>query len=163
MITMSHVLYALVTVSVILVMFFRRGVVIPTLIGTFIIGWVYKGDVISGFKAVYNANLTAAKELFTIFLIITFMVALLNSLKDIGADRRMIQPLQKLIVNGHIAFFALAGITFVISLFFWPTPAVPLIGALLIPAAVRADILQRCWRFSLSSYTGSSPLSAASP
>ena len=58
MITMSHVLYALVTVSVILVMFFRRGVVIPTLIGTFIIGWVYKGDVISGFKAVYNANLT---------------------------------------------------------------------------------------------------------
>ncbi len=140
MITMSHVLYALVTVSVILVMFFRRGVVIPTLIGTFIIGWVYKGDVISGFKAVYNANLTAAKELFTIFLIITFMVALLNSLKDIGADRRMIQPLQKLIVNGHIAFFALAGITFVISLFFWPTPAVPLIGALLIPAAVRAGL-----------------------
>ncbi len=140
MITFSHVLYALVTVSVILVMLFRRGVVIPTLIGTFLIGWVYKGDVISGFKAVYNANLTAAKELFTIFLIITFMVALLASLRDIGADRRMIQPIQKVFVNGHVAFFVLAIITFVISLFFWPTPAVPLIGALLIPAAVRAGL-----------------------
>lgn len=140
MITVSHVMYALVTVSVILVMLFRRGVIIPTLIGTFLIGWIYKGDVISGFKAVYNANLTAAKELFTIFLIITFMVALLSSLRDIGADRKMIQPIQKFMVNGHVAFFVLAAITFVISLFFWPTPAVPLLGALLIPAALRAGL-----------------------
>jgi len=140
MITISHVMYALVTVTVILVMLFRRGVVIPTLIGTFLIGWMFKGDVISGFKAVYNANLTAARELFTIFLIITFMVALLASLRDIGADKRMIQPIQRFIVNGHVAFFVLAAVTFVISLFFWPTPAVPLIGALLIPAAVRAGL-----------------------
>jgi len=140
MITLSHVLYALVTLSIILVMFFRRGVVIPALFGTFIIGWVFKGDLISGFKAVYNANLTAAKELFTIFLIITFMVALLASLRDIGADRRMIRPIQKFIVNGHIAFLVLAVITFVISLFFWPTPAVPLIGALLIPSAIRVGL-----------------------
>ncbi|MEX2416381.1 MAG: hypothetical protein WD424_09575 [Paenibacillaceae bacterium] len=140
MITVSHVLYALVTLAVILVMFFRRGVVIPTLIGTFIIGWVFKGDLISGFKAVYNANLTAAKELFTIFLIITFMVALLASLRDVGADRRMIRPIQRFIVNGHIAFLVLAVVTFVISLFFWPTPAVPLIGALLIPSAIRAGL-----------------------
>jgi len=140
MLTISHAMYALVTAAVIIVMLFRRGVVIPTLIGTFLIGWMYKGDVISGFKAVYNANLTAAKELFTIFLIITFMVALLASLRDIGADKRMIQPIQRFIVNGHVAFFVLAAVTFVISLFFWPTPAVPLIGALLIPAAVRAGL-----------------------
>lgn len=140
MITLSHVVYALVTVAVIVVMLFRRGVVIPTLAGTFLVGWVYKGDIISGFKAVYNANLTAAKELFTIFLIITFMVALLASLRDIGADRRMIRPIQKLIVNGHVAFFVLAIVTYVISLFFWPTPAVPLIGALLFPAAIRVGL-----------------------
>jgi hypothetical protein len=138
--TLSHWIYAFVTVAVIATMLFRRGVVIPTLIGTFIIGWVYKGSLISGFQAVYNANLVAAKELFTIFLIITFMVALLASLRDIGADRRMVSPIQKLMVNGHIAFFVLVGVTFVISLFFWPTPAVPLIGALLIPAAVRMGL-----------------------
>jgi hypothetical protein len=140
MITLSHIMYALVTLVVIVVMLFRRGVVIPTLIGTFLIGWIYKGSIISGFQAVYNANLTAAKELFTIFLIITFMVALLASLRDMGADRRMVQPIQKLMVNGHIAYIVLAVITYVISLFFWPTPAVPLIGALLIPAAIRAGL-----------------------
>ncbi|WP_424446617.1 hypothetical protein [Paenibacillus xerothermodurans] len=133
-------MYAFITLSVIVVMLFRRGVVIPTLVGTFLVGWMYQGNVISGFKAVYNANLTAAKELFTIFLIITFMVALLASLRDIGADHRMIRPIQKLIVNGHVAFFVLALVTYVISLFFWPTPAVPLIGALLFPAAIRVGL-----------------------
>ncbi|MFS0723551.1 hypothetical protein [Paenibacillus sp. 1P07SE] len=140
MLGLSHYLYAFITLSVIIVMLFRKGVVIPSLVGTFLIGWVFTGDVLSGFKAVYNANLTAAQELFTIFLIITFMVALLASLRDIGADRRMIQPIQKFMLNGHLAFFILAGITFTISLFFWPTPAVPLLGALLIPAAVRAGL-----------------------
>jgi hypothetical protein len=140
MLTASHWMYAIVTIAVIAVMLLRRGVVIPTLIGTFLIGWIYHGNLISGFKTVYNANLTAAKELFTIFLIITFMVALLASLRDIGADRRMIAPIQKTIVNGHIAFVVLSVVTFLISLFFWPTPAVPLLGALLMPAAIRVGL-----------------------
>nr|WP_239584367.1 hypothetical protein [Aquibacillus albus] len=121
-------------------MVFRRGVVLPTLLGTFLVAWVYQGSIIDGFTAVFNANLVAAKELFNIFLIITFMVALLHSLKDLGADKRMIQPIQKMMVNGHIAFFVLVVVTYVISLFFWPTPAVPLICALLVPAAIRAGL-----------------------
>src|SRR5699024_7527064 len=75
-----------------------------------------------------------------IFLIITFMLALLHSLRDLGADVRMIQPIQKMMVNGHVSYFVLIAITYVISLFFWPTPAVPLICALLVPAAVRAGL-----------------------
>ncbi len=138
--TISHWLYGAFTLIIIITMVFRRGVVLPTLLGTFIIAWVYKGSIVDGFTAIFNANLVAAKELFNIFLIITFMLALLNSLRDLGADRRMIQPIEKVMVNGHISFFVLIGVTYVISLFFWPTPAVPLICALLVPAAVRAGL-----------------------
>ncbi|SHG92402.1 hypothetical protein [Ornithinibacillus halophilus] len=138
--TISHWLYGLFTLIIIGTMIFRKGVVLPTLLGTFVIAWVYKGNLIDGFTAIFNANLVAAQELFSIFLIITFMLALLNSLKDLGADVRMIQPIQKMMVNGHVSFFVLIGVTYVISLFFWPTPAVPLICALLVPAAVRAGL-----------------------
>jgi hypothetical protein len=138
--TAAHWIYAIVTLLVILTMFFRKGVVMPTLLGTFLVAWVYKGSVVDGFTSVFNANLTAAKELFSIFLIITFMVALLHSLKDLGADRQMIAPIQKVMVNGHVAYVVLIVVTFVISLFFWPTPAVPLICALLVPAAVRSGL-----------------------
>ncbi|MEN2766642.1 hypothetical protein [Ornithinibacillus xuwenensis] len=138
--TFAHWLYGFFTLVIIVTMIFRKGVVLPTLLGTFIIASVYNGNIIDGFTAIFNANLIAAQELFSIFLIITFMLALLNSLKDLGADVRMIQPIQKVMVNGHISFFVLVGVTFVISLFFWPTPAVPLICALLVPAAVRAGL-----------------------
>lgn len=138
--TASHWIYAVVTIIVILTMLLKKGVVVPTLIGTFVIGWVFHGSLVKGFQAIFNANLVAAKELFSIFLIITFMVALLESLKDLGSDRKMVQPIEKVMKNGHWAFFALFIVTYVISLFFWPTPAVPLIGALLIPAAIRAGL-----------------------
>ena len=125
---------------IILTMVFRKGVVLPSLLGTFVIAWVYKGSIVDGFTAIFQANMVAATELFNIFLIITFMMALLHSLRDIGADEKMIQPIQKMMVNGHISFFILIAVTYIISLFFWPTPAVPLICALLVPAAVRSGL-----------------------
>ncbi|WP_394232980.1 hypothetical protein [Niallia oryzisoli] len=138
--TLAHWLYVVVTVSVILTMLLRKGVVLPTLIGTFIVAAAYNGSIISGFQAVFNANLVAAKELFNIFLIISIMIALLNSLKDLGADNKMVAPLQKIMVNGHVSYIILMAVTYIISLFFWPTPAVPLVCALLVPAAVKAGL-----------------------
>ncbi|GGB53697.1 membrane protein [Lentibacillus populi] len=138
--TLSHWLYGIFTLIIILTMIFKRGVVLPTLLGTFVIAWVYNGSIVDGFTSIFNANLVAAKELFSIFLIITFMMALLHSLRDLGADRMMIQPIQRIMVNGHVSYFVLVVVTYVISLFFWPTPAVPLICALLVPAAVRAGL-----------------------
>jgi hypothetical protein len=138
--TVAHWVYLFVTVSVIVIMLFRKGVVLPLIIGTFLVAAVYKGSFIAGFQAVFNANLVAAKELFSIFLIISIMIGLLNSLKDLGSDKRMVVPIKKIMVNGHVSYLVLMVTTYVISLFFWPTPAVPLICALLVPAAVSAGL-----------------------
>lgn len=138
--TAAHWVYGGITVIVILTMLFRKGVVLPTIIGTFLVAAFYKASFIGGFQAIFNASLVAAKELFNIFLIITVMVALLRSLKDLGADQRMIAPIEKVMKTSTISFFAIAITTFVISLFFWPTPAVPLICTLLLPAAVKTGI-----------------------
>lgn len=138
--TLAHWIYVLVTISVIATMLLRKGVVLPVLVGTFIVSAVYNGSIVSGFQGVFNANLVAAKELFSIFLIISLMIALLNSLKDLGADQKMVTPIQKIMVNGHVSYLILMVVTYVTSLFFWPTPAVPLICALLVPAAVKAGL-----------------------
>jgi hypothetical protein len=138
--TLAHWVYLIVTLTVIVTMLFRKGVVLPVIIGTFLVAVLYKGSLIAGFQAVFNANLVAAKELFSIFLIISIMIGLLNSLKELGADKRMVVPIKKIMVNGHVSYLVLMVTTYVISLFFWPTPAVPLICALLVPAAVSAGL-----------------------
>ncbi|MFV8829490.1 hypothetical protein [Alkalihalobacterium sp. APHAB7] len=138
--TAAHWMYLFGTTVIILTMLFRQNVVVPAIVVTFLVGWIYTGSFVSGLQSIFNASLTAAGELFNIFLIIAIMTALLHSLKSIGADQQMITPFQRVMKNGHISFWILVFVTYSISLFFWPTPAVPLVGALLIPVAIRAGL-----------------------
>lgn len=138
--TLAHWLYLAGTLLIILTMLFRQNVVVPALVMSFFVSWAFTGSFLDGIQAIFNANLTAATELFNIFLIIAVMTALLRSIQSIGADEQMVQPFQKVMRNGTLAFWALVVITYILSLFFWPAPAVPLIGALLIPVAIQAGL-----------------------
>ncbi|OZI55304.1 hypothetical protein [Bordetella genomosp. 5] len=136
----AHWLYLASVAAIILTMVLRANVVVPSVIGTFLVVLAYTGNPISGLVGIFNASFVAARELFNIFLVITFMTALLNALKVLRADVRMVQPLRRVMTNGHASFVILAACTYGLSLFFWPTPAVPLVCAILLPAAVAAGL-----------------------
>jgi hypothetical protein len=138
--TAAHWVYLAGVVVIIAVMVMRKNVVVPAVAATFLTAWVFTGSLATGLSSVFNASLTAASELFSIFLIIALVTALLGSLRALEADKRMIMPFQKVMRNGSSAFLVLFVVTYLISLFFWPTPAVPLIGAILLPAAIRAGL-----------------------
>ncbi len=140
MLTAAHWWYLLGVLAIVVTMIFRANVVVPAVLGTLLVAWAWTGSALGGVTSVFNASLVAAKELFNIFLVIALMTALLNSLKALGADVRMVQPFRTVMSNGTIAYFVLALVTYLISLFFWPTPAVPLVGAILIPAAIAAGL-----------------------
>lgn len=138
--TISHWLYVLGVLIVVLTMIFRRNVVIPCIIFTFLIGWIYLGSFVGGIQVLFNASIVAAKDLFSIFMIIGLMMAMLKSLSACGADRLLVKPLQNSMKTPMVSYIILVLGTLFISLFFWPTPAIPLIGALLAPAAIRAGL-----------------------
>jgi hypothetical protein len=138
--TAAHWMYLVGTVVIIFTMLFRQNVVVPAIVVTFLVGWIFSGSFSFGLQTIFNASLIAAGELFNIFLIIAIMTALLHSLKSLGTDEQMITPFQRVMKNGHISFWVIIFVTYSISLFFWPTPAVPLVGALLIPVAIRAGL-----------------------
>jgi hypothetical protein len=127
-------------VVIIAVMVMRKNVVVPAVAATFLTAWAFTGSLATGISSVFNASLTAASELFSIFLIIALVTSLLGALQAMGADKRMVMPFQRLMRNGSTAFLIIFAVTYFISLFFWPTPAVPLIAAILLPAAIRAGL-----------------------
>ena len=137
---LAHWVYLLGVVAIVATMALRANVVVPAIGATFLVAWAYSGSLVTGITSVFNGSLVAAKELFNIFLVIALMTSLLNSLKDLRSDVRMVEPFRKVMSNGHVAFVVLSAVTYVISLFFWPTPAVPLVGAILIPAAIAAGL-----------------------
>src|SRR5690606_39068904 len=53
---------------------------------------------------------------------------------------RMVAPFRKVMTGGSASFVVIALSTYLISLFFWPTPAVPLVSAILLPAAIAAGL-----------------------
>lgn len=138
--TTAHWLYVIGVIVVVLTMVLRRNVVIPCIIFSFLIGWVYKASLIGGITALFNANIVAAKDLFSIFFIIAMMVAMLKAISVTGADELLVKPLKNFMVSPLVSYIVLIIATTFISLFFWPTPAVPLIGALLVPAAIKAGL-----------------------
>ena len=137
---LAHWVYLLGVAVIVLTMILRANVVVPSILGTFLVILAITGSPISALGGIFSASLVAAKELFNIFLVIAFMTALLNALKTLRSDIRMVEPFRVVMKNGHSAYFILAGITYVISLFFWPTPAVPLVSAILLPAAIAAGL-----------------------
>lgn len=138
--TAAHWLYLLGVVSIIVTMIFRANVLVPAIVATFLVILAWTGNPVDALGGIFGASLVAAKELFNIFLVIALMTALLNSLKDLKSDILMVRPFRAVMKNGHISYFVLAIITYLISLFFWPTPAIPLVCAILLPAAIAAGL-----------------------
>jgi hypothetical protein len=139
-ITAAHWVYLAGVMAVVLTMILRANVVVPSIVATFAVALVWTHSPISALGSIFNASFVAAKELFNIFLVIALITALLNALKSLRSDVLMVQPFRTVMTNGHIAFFVLSAVTYVISLFFWPTPAVPLVSAVLLPAAIVAGL-----------------------
>ena len=138
--TAAHWVFLAGVVVILAAMIMRKNIVVPAVVATFLTALVYTGSLATGLSSVFNASLVAATSLFSIFLIIAMVTAMLRSLEGLGADRRMVAPFRKVMRNGHLAFWTLVIVTYFISLFFWPTPAVPLIGAVLVPVAIRAGL-----------------------
>src|SRR5688572_9354311 len=138
--TAAHWIFLAGVVVILAAMVMRKNIVVPAVVATFLTALVYTGSLATGLSSVFNASLVAATSLFNIFLIIAMVTAMLRSLEGLGADRRMVAPFRKVMRNGHLAWWTLVIVTYFISLFFWPTPAVPLIGAVLVPVAIRAGL-----------------------
>jgi hypothetical protein len=139
-ITAAHWAYLLGVLAVVLTMVLRANVVVPSIVATFAVSLAWTHSPVNALASIFNASFVAAKELFNIFLVIALITALLNALKALRSDVRMVQPFRAIMTNGHSAFFILAAMTYVLSLFFWPTPAVPLVSAVLLPAAIVAGL-----------------------
>jgi hypothetical protein len=125
----AHWVYLVGVAVIVLTMVQRANVVVPSVAATFLVTLAWTESPVTALGSIFNASFAAAKELFNIFLVIALMTALLNSLKTLRSDIRMVEPFRAVMKNGHAAYFVLAAITYVISLFFWPTPAVPLVSA----------------------------------
>ncbi len=138
--TLLHWIYAVMVVVILAVMVMRKDTVIPCIAGIFLLGLAGTGSITGATRAIFDSFIVAGNELLGIILVISLIVAMSKMMEKIGANVLMVSPFARLIKNPDIAFWFIGIIMLLASWFFWPSPATALVGAVLLPAGIRAGL-----------------------
>ncbi|ASS65593.1 MULTISPECIES: hypothetical protein [Paenibacillus] len=138
--TAIHWVYLLLIGVIVAFMAMRRDTTVVCVLGIGIIGLLASGTLSGAVSGTFNSLIYAIKELSGTILIISIIVAMSRLLMETGVNEVMIRPFTGLIRSQGMAFWGIGLIMMVVSFFFWPSPAVALIGAVLLPVALRVGL-----------------------
>jgi TRAP-type C4-dicarboxylate transport system permease large subunit len=138
--TALHWMYLLFIVLIIGFMVARKDTSFVCIIGIFLLGMVATHSLSTAVIVVFNSFIYAITELLPTILVISVIVAMSKILTATGINDMMVSPFAKLIRTPGGAYWTIGLLMMVISWFFWPSPAVAIMGAVLLPVAIRAGL-----------------------
>ena len=138
--TPLHWIYLLFIILIIGFMVKRRDTTLICIVGIFLLAILATGNIASSISGIFNSFIFAITELLSTILIISIIVAMSQVLTKTGINDVMITPFTKFMKTPTLAFWIIGIVMMGVSWFFWPSPAVALLGAVLLPAALRAGL-----------------------
>ncbi|SHE10624.1 Uncharacterised protein [Chlamydia abortus] len=135
-----HWVYVGFVVIIIGCMIMRRDTSLVCIAGIFLLGWLATSSLSQSVSGIFNSFIYAITELLNTILIISIIVSMGRVLTRTGINETMVSPFIRLMRSPGLAYWTVGLVMLVISFFFWPSPAVALIGAVLLPAAVRVGL-----------------------
>lgn len=118
----------------------RRDTTLICILGIFMLAIVATGDLTASISGIFNSFIYAITELLSTILIISIIVGMSRVLMKTGINEVMVAPFTKIIKTPTLAYWTIGILMMVISWFFWPSPAVALLGAVLLPVAIKAGL-----------------------
>lgn len=104
------------------------------------LGFIATSSITHSVTGIFNSFAYAIKELLGTILVISIIYGMSKVLMKTGINEVMVCPFTKLIRNPSLAYWVIGILMMVISWFFWPSPAVALMGAVLLPVAIKAKL-----------------------
>lgn len=139
MIEFGFLLYFLFIIMIIITILLKKKPVLIGALGIIAVGIGETGSILQGIQVAFRGLLFTAADLLPIILLIGLVVAMTNMLRETGTDKIIIKPFLKL--RKAVWIYWILGITlWFLSLFLWPTPAVTLMGAVVLPLIGNARI-----------------------
>ena len=131
-----HWVYLTFTLLILGFMVAKRDTTLICILGIFILSIIATNSLYASVMTIFNSFIYAIVELLGTILIISIIVGMSSVLKKTGISQMMISPFAKMIRNPTLAYWVIGILMMVISWFFWPSPAVALIGAVMLPVAL---------------------------
>nr|WP_170312191.1 hypothetical protein [Paenibacillus sacheonensis] len=135
-----HWVYLAFIVLILGVLIKRRDTTLVCVVGIFALGLIATDSLSGSVSGIFNSFIYATQELIGTIFIISIIVAMSRILIRTGINEIMVEPLTRFMRTPALAFWGIGLIMMVTSWFFWPSPGVALIGAVLLPVAVRVGL-----------------------
>jgi TRAP-type C4-dicarboxylate transport system permease large subunit len=139
-ITAAHWVYAIFIVIVLVTMAMRRETPLVCVVGSFVLSWVITGNLVKAVQAIFNAVTIAFNELLGVVAIISLIVAMAKMLEETGLAEMMFRPVRDVMKSPGIAYWVMGFVIMIVAWVIWPSPAIALVGALLLPAAIKVGL-----------------------
>ena len=138
--TPLHYVYLIGVLVILTVMVLRKDTPAVCIAFLFLLGVIGLGSITGGIMTVFNSILFAAKEFMEVIATIALVTALSKCLKDLGSDYLMMVPMSKIMKTPSVTWWILGITMLLFSLFLWPSPSVALVGAIMLPFAVKVGL-----------------------
>jgi len=138
--TTLHWVYLIFILLVIAFIVMRKDTSFICVAGILVLGFIATSTITHSVTGVFNSFAYAIKELLGTILIISIIYGMSKVLMKTGINEVMVYPFTRLIRNPALAYWVIGILMMVISWFFWPSPAVALMGAVLLPVALKAKL-----------------------
>lgn len=138
--TPLHYAYLIGVIVILAAMVMRRDTPAVCIAFLFILGLIGLKSLTGGIMTVFNAILYAGKEFMEVLATIALVTSLSKCLKELGSDYLMMVPMSKVMKTPSVTWWVLGLTMFLFSLFLWPSPSVALVGAIMLPFAVKAGL-----------------------
>lgn len=135
-----HWIYLIFIILIITVMVMKRDTSLVCIMGIFLLALFATGSLYLSVMGIFNSFIFAIKELIGTILIISIITAMSKVLLETGINEIMVSPFTRLIKTPTLAYWVIGILMMVISWFFWPSPAVALLGAVLLPVALNVKL-----------------------
>ncbi|MFM1655162.1 hypothetical protein ACI7RC_24175 [Brevibacillus sp. B_LB10_24] len=135
-----HGIYVLFVLVIIGMMVARRDTSLVSILGIMLLGLTATGSLVTAIGGIFGSFIYAITELLPTILVICIIVAMSHVLTETGVNETMIRPMASLVRNPTLAYWVIGFVMMVISWFFWPSPGVALVGAVMLPVAIRAGL-----------------------
>ncbi|MFZ7125244.1 MAG: hypothetical protein ACOWWM_03705 [Desulfobacterales bacterium] len=150
--TTAHWVYLLGIVSILVTMTLRKETPLVCILAAFVLALVTTGSLVGSLQALFNAVQVAFSELLGIVLIISIIVAMARMLEETGMAEIMFRPLRVFLKSPSVAFWVMGVAIMISAWLIWPSPAIALVGALLLPAAIEVGLPPICAAMAISMF-----------
>ena len=147
--TPVHWFYLVGVLVILFTMILRKDTPLVCIAFLFGIGVVGKCSLAGGIQTIFSSKKNGNADQWRIFAIsefreviatIALVTAFSKCLRELGSDALLMKPVSKVMRTPAVSWWILGGIMFVFSLFLWPSPAVALVGAIVLPIAVQSGL-----------------------